>query len=648
MEDNDSTNHTENLAQQMQDDSETQEVHLSSETPNFWNPINFEEITSRFARTESYNHRYTRSFVYQPDRVSLNSHDAQNPTVLSPTNYYGYTTNGTLSQETFSPFTILFQKPLLRVKSLQLLSAIIPNPQASIPDDERVFSYYRLRNLYSSVNNNGSGGQLWQGNYSYASGDVVVWDAPSALVGTILVFQTVWTPPNTLAIYTLSDPTFIPNGSKIYVSNPPSYLYTVFTVVQTFPGGLGNWRIVVNTTTNSFLNTNTLLTAYAATSIVNYWVSNSLNNLNNPPTVSTNWVNVAQSGDSTNIVWNAWNITTTYAAGDYVFYTKNSTDRATYFYQSQAGGNVGNNPETIPEYWTQISRSASTSPNWFDISPLKLTSTRGGIGTVALYNSTTPPELFPPSTYPNALTAKNTAFSDYASFLVALQSACTSTGSSTIANDISFQLNGTLNKIQFVPQNQIAWVNGVYNDGFYYLLVGWDDPNLATFYAKYTTQKPTYSLNLRSGFTWNGYFSLPSNPWNGYSGNSVFAGQIANYFTPWAGAGQPINIFLPLTRTFITANSFANLVYSQSIRIYCDITQGSTQDSAGNPGLLSVVPMSATALGITFYQNNFNNPLTKVPEQLQRITISMKTDSGDDYILPSSASVSLELGITYE
>jgi hypothetical protein len=78
------------------------------------------------------------------------------------------------------------------------------------------------------------------------------------------------------------------------------------------------------------------------------------------------------------------------------------------------------------------------------------------------------------------------------------------------------------------------------------------------------------------------------------------------------------------------------------------VTQGSTQDSAGNAGLLSVVPMAATSLGVTFYQNNFNRPLTKVIEFIPSITISMKTDSGDDYILPSNASVSLELAIEYE
>jgi hypothetical protein len=34
----------------------------------------------------------------------------------------------------------------------------------------------------------------------------------------------------------------------------------------------------------------------------------------------------------------------------------------------------------------------------------------------------------------------------------------------------------------------------------------------------------------------------------------------------------------------------------KALGFYCDVTQGSTQDSAGNGGLLSVVPISATAL----------------------------------------------------
>ena len=97
----------------------------------------------------------------------------------------------------------------------------------------------------------------------------------------------------------------------------------------------------------------------------------------------------------------------------------------------------------------------------------------------------------------------------------------------------------------------------------------------------------------------------------------------------------------------ITANTYGDLVYTQSVSIYCDVTQGSTQDSAGNAGLLSVIPMSSGQLGINFYQNNFNNPLTKIPSQIQEITISMKTQSGDDYVLPSSANVSFELALEY-
>lgn len=556
MEQEQAVDHTENLAQAIQDaNSETEQS--STEQANFWNPVNFDEILKRFSKTESYNHRYARSFLYQPERISLNSHDAQTPTVTSTTNLYGYTTNGTIAQETFSQFNIIFEKPLLRVKSLQLLSAIIPNPQASIPDDERVFYYYRLRNIYSSLIG------IWSSSYTYSRGDVVV---------------------------------------------------------------------------------------YVITGVYYYYISTINTNFFQVPSSTSAWIKIGQAGDNTTPTYPPWNINTTYNAGDVVFYKPEAVTMQTFIYTSVQSVNIGHTPTTSSDsWWTKNIVSVATTPNWFDISSAKVTGSKGGMAYVSLYASATPPELFPPSTYPNATTAKNTTFPDYPTFTAALQSACTSTGSASVANDVSFQYNQTINKIQFVPQNQIGWVNGVWNDGFFYLLVGWNDANLATFQAANApTQKKYYSLNLRTGFTWNGYFSLPSDPWNGGFGNSVFAGQIANYFTPWSGSGQPYTIFLPLTRTYITANTFADLVFTQSIRVYCDITQGSTQDSGGNAGLLSIIPMAATTLGVTFYQNNFNNPLTKIPEQLQSILIIMKTDSGDDYVLPSSASVSLELGIQYE
>ena len=622
-------------------DAESAQENPTRDVATFWNRLDevFDDIKTELgARGQVAAAKPYKSYLFQPDRISLNSHDAQQPTATT-TIVQGAQPifkSGFVPQESFSQFTIVLEKPLVKVKSLQLLSAIIPMPQPSIPDNQCWWFYYYLRNLYSSVNNNGSGGALWQGNYTYKNADVVIWDAPSALIKTVTVFQTVWQPPNELSIYTFTDPTSIPNGSKIYVSNPPSYLYTVFTVVNTYGGGLGVQRILVNTIINSFLSTNTIITAYAATSIRNYWVSNANTNLNNPPTTSSKWVNVGQSGDSTVIVWNPWNINTTYAAGVYVFYL--ATDGNTYYYQSQAGGNVGNNPQTVPEYWTQISRSVATSPNWFDISTKDVLYTR-------ILSSTIPPEIYGPG----ESSAINTTYADYPTFVQTMNAA--DNYDSSIPGYMNWTFNPTLNRIVWSPNYQLQWVNGVFNDGYYYLYTGWNDPNYkqycdlsgnGTYYNKYG-----YTLNLRAGFTWNGQFSIPTDPWNGFTGNSAFASSIFNYFTPKAGANQG-TLFSRIKERVVTANTYPCLVYTQSLRIYCDVTQGSTQDSAGNAGLLSVVPMAATSLGVTFYQNNFNRPLTKVIEFIPSITISMKTDSGDDYILPSNASVSLELAIEYE
>jgi hypothetical protein len=639
--------HTENLAQEIQDASDNQE---QTEIPtNFWNPLNFEEILNRFPKMESYNHKYQRSFLYQPERVSLNSHDAQvatNPIVAIP-GISGVYKNYSLPLETFSQFTILFEKPLLRVKSLQLLSAIIPNPQPSIPDDECAFYYYRLRNLYSSVNNNGSGGTLWNASYTYYRAGVVVSDQPSALLGTTTIFYSAWASPDQLSLYTNDSPSFISVGNKVVVTGTSVPQYnTVFTVLQVFTaGGKGNWRILVSSTTNSLVTSGTIQ-AYAAQTVQNYYVSITDSNLNNAPFASpTNWVSVGQSGDTTVLVYPPWDPTTNFSNGTTVFYT--STDGYTYFYLCILNSQ-GNQPDISPLYWTQVSRSVSTSPNWFDIQP-------GLVAFNRLWPSTVPPDIYNPTTVTNATTARNTTFPDYPTFVNALNATNQSAYSCQIPGDILFTYNETLNKIQWVPQNQLAWVNGVFNNGYYYLYIGWNDPNYKAMASLNTlNQKYGYTLNLRSGFTWNGEFSLPSNPWNGFYGNLLFATQIANYFTPFAGSNQQggpsiYSIFATNpTKSVVTANSYPDLVYTQSIRLYCDLTQGSTQDSAGNAGLLSVVPLSATSLGVTFYQNNFNNPLTKVPEQILSITIVMKTDSGDDYVLPSSASVSFELGIQYE
>ena len=549
----DEENQTETLAQEMED-SANERPERPAETKDlvtFWTKLDdvFDEIIGQFPKEEKLNKGNLKSFIYQPERISINSHDAQVLTTANPVSI-GFGTNTTLPQETFSPFKIVLKKPLLNVKSIQLLSAIIPNPQASIPDNERYFTYYRLHNIYSSCFG------VWVGSTTYARGDVIV--------------------RNT---------------------------------------GVGG--------------------------IYNYYISTVDSNLNNDPLTTSVWISLGQSGTAAGgTIFGPWSSSTTYSTGTTVFFTSTTGTRETFFYTSLQNSNTGNQPNTATTYWSKGAATLATAPNWFDISASTL-------GYVSLLPSTSDPQIYPAS-YTNSYTAKSAVFPDYPSLVTALNAAATVSSTASIAGDVAFAYNETISKIQFIPQNQIGWVNGDFNGGYYYLLVGWNDPNLSIFYEDDDhQQKPQYSLNLRCGFTWNGNFSLPTNPWTAGTQSTSFAAAIRNYFCPWNGAGQDITIFLPITRNLITANSYADLVYTQAVSIYCDVTQGSTQDSAGNSGLLSVIPMSTSQLGVTFYQNNFNNPLTKIPSQLQEITFSMKTQSGDDYVLPSSANVSFELAMEY-
>jgi hypothetical protein len=145
MEDDEPINHTENLAQQIQDTSESQA--LSSDNPTYWTPINYEEIHLKiFTHTKLQSHIYARSFVFQPEssKFKLTRCADAYKSASDCKRYFSYFHKSYFISRAFSSFKILFEKPLLRVKSLQLLSAIIPNPNPSIPDDECAWWYYRF------------------------------------------------------------------------------------------------------------------------------------------------------------------------------------------------------------------------------------------------------------------------------------------------------------------------------------------------------------------------------------------------------------------------------------------------------------------------------------------------------------------------
>ena len=81
--------------------------------------------------------RTFRAYLNQPELISLSSTNAE---YQSPPN------NGNTNNCYFN-FTVNLPRPALDAKSVQLLKAIIPQAQCSIPDYALIFPYYRLRTV---------------------------------------------------------------------------------------------------------------------------------------------------------------------------------------------------------------------------------------------------------------------------------------------------------------------------------------------------------------------------------------------------------------------------------------------------------------------------------------------------------------------
>jgi len=249
-----------------------------------------------------------------------------------------------------------------------------------------------------------------------------------------------------------------------------------------------------------------------------------------------------------------------------------------------------------------------------------------------------------PSTYvaPSGFTAytKNRYISDPAD-LVTLLNAAASTGGDSIvynsnwlANDVSFSYNSTTKKIT---------MQGLSGAGYTYAIAGYNDPNVRNFM---TTNSCTinnasgtnisnqpyalgYTLNLRVGYAMSG--QAINN--QGYSTFNPLLANLTNQAFA-SGAGIP-------------SDSFPNLVYTQCYYLYADIVAGSSLGSGGQHNLLTVMPNNAAPLAVASYVAATINWLTKVPDNIYEIVISIFDDANQPVPLPDNSQVNVELGFWY-
>lgn len=318
-----------------------------------------------------------------------------------------------------------------------------------------------------------------------------------------------------------------------------------------------------------------------------------------------------------------WDEVTVYNRGDVV-------EDAGDYYVSLSDENLGIDPiDDIPGAWYDIS-GQTNRPNYYRLEPNYIESVN------LLPSVGLPPEW---AASPQSL-KYNRSFTSYQDLVDSLNACAAAAPTATIPGDVSFQYNETLNKIVLVPSDTA---------NYYYMAVGFTDPNLVEL-QEASAQQSQKTLNLRCGFTWNGAFPSPFTLSNPFTSDSLYEALLW-YLRP----SDPIfadplyyNINYSSLQPIQIANSYGNLVNTSCVKVYCNITMGSTQDSNGEAGLLSVVPMNAANLAVGYYQNNFNNPLTKVPDIISEIEIRLVTESGQPFYLPNSAVVTLELYVLYK
>tara|TARA_R110002126_G_scaffold247706_2_gene390515 strand:+ start:533 stop:1501 length:969 start_codon:yes stop_codon:yes gene_type:complete len=263
-----------------------------------------------------------------------------------------------------------------------------------------------------------------------------------------------------------------------------------------------------------------------------------------------------------------------------------------------------------------------------------------------------PTNVYSPSRYLPATAAAygfNGIFHEYQELVDALNRATlndpnsATLGTRYVAGDITFSYDDVSQKIIFQGNNYENPAPGILLPQFYYIPCGFNDPNLITVQnaliallgGQIFQFEQGYTLNKRLGFLWNGAQVNDGAP--NYGGAPNYTYPIPNFVSgvPW----------LPIIRYF--ADTYADMLHTQNIFLYCDIVGGSTQDTNIKDNLLAVIPVYSGQLGTQTYQSSQSCPLTKIPKNIYEISIIMKTDTGADLYLPVSGFVNIEFAVTY-
>ena len=275
---------------------------------------------------------------------------------------------------------------------------------------------------------------------------------------------------------------------------------------------------------------------------------------------------------------------------------------------------------------------------YYRMDPGDINPTAANLRAIRLYPSYYIPGVVP---FPGVV---NRYFTDPADLVSELNIAA-ATGGDDIANNPFWEADDV--EFEYFPVTKQIAMTGL-NASYTYAMAGWNDPNVTAaingktivmpnFSGVGSTPQPLlpqYTLNLRVGYAMSGFSQQPDvNQAAANEFNIRFANVTNAVFQP----NEPI---IP--------DSFPNLVYSQCVYLYANVVAGSSLGSNKQHNLLSVIPVNAPQLGITQYVAATINWLTKVPDTIYDITIEMRDDANQPYLLPDNAQVNIEMGFYYK
>lgn len=548
-----------------------------------------------------------QSTLNQPNLVAVSSANA----------------SGVDSSNGFSKFTVNFPRPILEADTLELLSANIPQCNPNIPDTACAFWYYRL---------------------SEYSGKV----------------------PNTENLFFVR---LLPSYYKQeFIANPQLYGF--------------------NNTFNTYQDVDTQLELACANDLGYYNLATNPDELAGydfrylpgeitiPYNASINKFQMIGTSATLQLAYKLWNSSTTYDENDVVY-----QDGVTY--KSLQSTNLNHDPSSSPLWWVRVNGEIVAT---FD----------GGtpyvVGRYVRFNDllyrcianvtgTAPPN----ATYWEQVTETGqtnyryliTGYNDPNvtalqgdSYRIWNQYALYESGA-VVSYDGAFWEANYQNQNEVPSLTSAAWsVSGIPP-----LIVGLhacssacdliESGGVTGFRAPFPegipgqpfNPNPRRILNSILGFTWNGLMTpsfLQNIAQDGYINYiPTTRTELYNrlrpvplYVTPRAvfGLGDEQST---VTQTY-TADGYCNLVYSSIISIYASIVAGSTLDTEENTNLLALGSMNCGNLGIAFINNFIGNPLSVNGTDIYNITVQLRDEFGEPYILTNNAVATLVLKVKYK